>query len=116
MQDLLSRLKSLRRPRLLVRTARIGAATYSRSRDLSRIMDYGKPPRPAAAIVWLLDSESEINQQRLSRDSSYSLICHVEILVALVGEAALLAPPNTRPQAQGSIAAGAETDQNENGR
>ncbi|MFT6459531.1 DUF6477 family protein [Pseudophaeobacter arcticus] len=93
MQDLLSRLKTLHRPRLLVRTARIGAGNYSRERDLRRILGTEKPARPAAAIMRLLDLEHEVNQQRLSGDAGYAISRHVEILIALLGEAEYLAPP-----------------------
>ncbi|MEP4038622.1 DUF6477 family protein [Pseudophaeobacter sp.] len=76
-----------------MRTARIGASSYSRDRDLRRILGYGKPPRPAAAILRLLDYEHEVNQQRLSGDADYVITRHVEILIALVGEAEYLAAP-----------------------
>ena len=92
MQDLLSRLKTLHRPRLLVRTARIGASTYRRDRDLRRIFGYALPPRPASAVLRLMEFEHEVNQQRLGRDAGYLISRHVEILTALVAEAALLTP------------------------
>lgn len=99
MQDLLSRLKTLHRPRLLVRTARIGAAHYSRDRDLCRILGYGHLPRPAVAILRLLDLEQEVNQQRLNGDAGYAITRHVEILIALTGEAAYLVRPEHEDRA-----------------
>ncbi|OIQ37397.1 MAG: hypothetical protein BM558_13005 [Roseobacter sp. MedPE-SW] len=100
MQDLLSRLNTLHRPRLLVRTARIGAASYSRDRDLRRILGYGQAPRPAVAILRLLDLEHEVNQQRLNGDAGYAITHHVEILIALTGEAAYLVRPDGEDTAQ----------------
>jgi len=100
MQDLLSRLKNLHRPRLLVRTARIGASSYSRDRDLRRIFGYAKPPRSAAAILRLLDYEHELNQQRLGGDAGYTITRHVELLIALVAEAEYLATSPRRDISQ----------------
>ncbi|MEP2718601.1 DUF6477 family protein [Pseudophaeobacter sp.] len=93
MQDVLSRLRSLHRPRLLVRTARIGANGYSRDRDLQRILSYGSPPRPAVAIIRLMELEEEINRQRLSGDAGYTIPRHVDVLTALMGEADYLGRP-----------------------
>jgi hypothetical protein len=90
MQDLQSRLTNLKRPRLLVRAARIGASNYSRERDLRRVLGFFRPPRTAAAIMKLLDFEYEVNQQRLGKDSGYTLTRHVEILIAIVAEATIM--------------------------
>ncbi|APG46883.1 DUF6477 family protein [Phaeobacter porticola] len=87
MQDIFGHLAALHRPRLLVRTARIGARDYSRRRDLKRVLGYGALPKPAAAIMRLLDMERGHNQQREDGDAGYSLTHHVDVLIALVGEA-----------------------------
>jgi hypothetical protein len=97
MQDVMSRLKTLHRPRLLVRTARIGATCYSRQRDLRRILGFGSDPKPAAAIIRLLELEQEVNLQRLRGDAGYILTRHIEILIALMGEADILSA-SLRPQ------------------
>ncbi|WP_241525600.1 DUF6477 family protein [Pseudophaeobacter leonis] len=91
MQDVMSRLKTLHRPRLLVRTARIGAAAYSRQRDLRRILGFGADRKPTATILRLLELEQEVNLQRLTGDAGYILTRHIEILIALMGEANILA-------------------------
>lgn len=98
MLDIMSRLSSLHRPRLLVRTARMEAANYCRKRDLSRILGYGSLPKPAAAIMRLLDLEHEINQRRLSGDAGYMITTHIETLIALMGEANYLAPGSSQNQ------------------
>ncbi|MDE4174517.1 DUF6477 family protein [Phaeobacter sp. PT47_59] len=90
MQDVLSRLAALRRPRLLVRTARIGASTYARSQSLHRLLGYGSLPNSTAAILKLLDLEYDLNDRRLSGDAAYTMARHIDVLIALMGEANLL--------------------------
>lgn len=92
MLNVMGRLTSLNRPRLLVRTARMEVANYSRKRDLRRILGYDTLPKPAAAIMRLLDLEQEINQRRLTRDAGYMITDHIDILIALMGEADYLTP------------------------
>ena len=90
MQDLLSMMASLRRPRLLVRAARCGAAEYRRDRHLQRLLGYGALPRPAIALMRLMDIERELDHQRRSDDTAYSLVRHIDILIAMMGEAQLI--------------------------
>ena len=90
MQDILSMLSALRRPRLLMRAARIGAEDYRRSAHLPRLLGYGQLPRHGAALMRLIEIEGELNAQRVSDDSSYSLLRHIDILIAIVGEARIL--------------------------
>lgn len=90
MQDILSMLQALRRPPLLMRAARIGAEDYRRGTHLPRILGYGVLPRHGAALMRLIEIEGTLNAQRLSGNTSYSLIRHVDILIAMVGEARVL--------------------------
>lgn len=90
MQDALSRLAALHRPRLLVRTARIGAAAYLRDKSLHRLLGYGSRPSPSAAILKLLDMEYELNNSRLLHEATYDMHRHIDVLIALMGEANLL--------------------------
>ncbi len=90
MQDLLSMLTSLRRPRLLVRAARCGAAEYRRDRHLLRLLGYGGLPRPAPALMKLMDIERELDDLRRSGDTAYSLTRHIDVLIAMMGEAQLI--------------------------
>ncbi|AUQ62493.1 DUF6477 family protein [Phaeobacter inhibens] len=96
MQDIFGHLAALRRPRLLVRTARIGARDYSRRRDLKRVLGYGTLPKPAAAVMRLLDLERDHNRRRETGDAGYSLTRHVDVLIALMGEAEGLRRPNLK--------------------
>ncbi len=90
MQDVLSMLHALRRPTLLMRAARIGAEDYSRATHLPRLLGYGVLPRHGAALMRLMEIEATMNDQRRNGDTSYSLVKHVDILIAMVGEARVL--------------------------
>lgn len=90
MKDMLSLLTSLRRPRLLIRAARAGVPEYQRDQHLKRHLGYGPLPRSGAALMRLIEMESELNRLRRSSDAAYSLVKHVDILIAMMGEARLL--------------------------
>lgn len=90
MQDLLSQLAQIRRPRLLIRAARIGTQGYRRETRLPRILGYGMLPRTGPALIKLIARESELNEQRNQGDAGYSIATHVEVLTAIMGESALL--------------------------
>ena len=90
MQDLLTRLSRLRRPRLLIRASRIAAQEYRREARLPRLLGYGVLPRTGAALIKLLALEEELNLQRTSGDAAYSVATHVEVLTAVMGESQLL--------------------------
>lgn len=97
MQDLLTMVAKLRRPRLLVRAARCGAAEYRRDRHLQRILGYGSLPRSAPALMRLMDMETELDDLRRANDTAYSLIRHIDVLIALMGEAQLIRTAQTGP-------------------
>ncbi len=90
MQDLLTQLTTLRRPRLLIRAARIGAQSYRRDTRLPRLLGYGVSMRNGPALLALMALEAEMNDKRKSGDASYSVAAHVDILTAVMGEAQLL--------------------------
>ncbi len=90
MQDILSMLNALHRPRLLMRAARIGAEDYRRAAHLPRLLGYGNLPRHGVALLRLMEIEATLNAQRLEDDSAYSLLRHVDVLIAIVGEARIL--------------------------
>lgn len=90
MQDLLTMLSGLNRPRLLVRAARSGASDYRRDRHLQRILGYGALPRPAPALMKLMDLEADLDDLRRAGDHAYSLVQHLDVLIAMMGEARLL--------------------------
>ena len=98
MQDIHSLLAAMHRPRLLMRAARIGAQDYRRAGHLPRLLGYGTLPRHGPALMRLIDIEGELERQRASNEASYSLISHVDVLIAILGEARALRDAQTTPQ------------------
>ena len=90
MQDLLSMLNALHRPRLMMRAARIGAEQYRRATHLPRLLGYGVFPGPGSALIKLMEIEAELESARKASDATYSLTQHVEVLIAMVAEARVL--------------------------
>jgi hypothetical protein len=90
MQDIISRLNALHRPHLLMRAARIGAEHYRRTTHLRRLLNCSSLPRSGPALMHLIDIEAELNAQRKMADAGYSLIRHVEVIIAMIGEARVL--------------------------
>lgn len=90
MNEPLSLLSSLRRPRLLIRTARIGAQEYCRTRHLQRLLGYGAVPGPSAALLRLIEIERDLDDRRREDAAGYSLMRHLDVLIAMMGEAQLL--------------------------
>lgn len=98
MIDLATLLSSRRRPRLLVRAARIGARDYRRDIHLPRLLGYGSQPAPAPALIRLLEIEEEHDDRRRDNDAGYSLTRHLDVLIAIMGEAQLLDAQRARAE------------------
>lgn len=90
MTDLIATIAALRRPGLLIRTAKNGLTDYNRTRDLRRLCATADTPAPEAAIRRLLQEEDRIETSRRSGDASYSMSRHIELLIAMMCEAAIL--------------------------
>lgn len=90
MQDILSMLNALHRPSLMMRAARIGAQEYRRATHLPRLLGYGVLPRHGAALLKLMEIEAGLEDQRTASDASYSLIRHIDVMIAMVAEARIL--------------------------
>ena len=88
MTDFRSLLAELRRPQLLIRAARCGLVDYRRDRDLRRILH--AQPAPDRALHRLLGEEERMEAIRQSGEASYSVVQHIEILIALMAEVRLL--------------------------
>lgn len=95
MSDISTLLANLRRPRLLIRAARHGIQDYRRDRDLRRLINAATPPTPQAAFARLYDAEEQAEETRRNGDAGYSITRHVDLLIAMLGEARLLRPQNT---------------------
>ena len=90
MTDLLSRLAQLRRPDILIRTARIGVQEYRRDVHLRRILGKSALPRSGPALMTLIDLEADVNAQRCTDEACYRITKHIDLLIAMMGEAHLL--------------------------
>lgn len=99
MQDILTMLNTLKRPTLLMRAARHGAEDYRRTVHLPRLLGYGQTPRHGRALMQLMEIEAMLNAQRTDEDSSYSLLRHVDVLIAIVGEARIMRAAQTEAAA-----------------
>lgn len=78
------------RPRLLLAAARHGMVQYRRDRDLPRLL--GRVPLPAPAAAELAELEAAAEAARRAGSPLWSSIRHVDLLIALLSERALLAP------------------------
>ena len=96
MLDISARIAQLRRPSLLIKTARFGLDEYTRDVHLRRILKTDSIPRPAPAVMQLLDVESAINTARIEKQATYSVARHVDVMIALMAEAQILRA-TTRP-------------------
>jgi len=90
MTDLLTLLDRRRRPPLLIRAARIGVTDYRRETALRRHLNGARPPGHDAALGALMEIEEEQEQARRTRAAGYSPARHVDVLIAVMGEARLL--------------------------
>lgn len=87
MHDILGTLRALRRPPLLIRAARIGLQDYRREVHLRRLLRDGPLPQSATALIRLLETEAALDEERRLANSAYSPARHVEVLIAMMGEA-----------------------------
>jgi len=87
MLDIRSRLDQLKRPRLLVRAARHGVDDYRRTRHLAKVLGVEDVPGHGEALMHLFDIEAELNSDRIKRNGNYNAARHVDVLIALSGEA-----------------------------
>lgn len=90
MQDILTTLDALKRPSLLIRAARIGMTDYRREVHLRRYLGEARLPRSGEALLRLMELESELDERRRSQAAGYSPVRHVDILIAMMGEARIL--------------------------
>lgn len=96
MTDLLDLIAALRRPRLLIRAARFGQPDYNRRRDLKRLIATTAPPSPETALRALFEEEDRLETARREGAATYSLMRHIDVLIAMMAEARLLPRPTLR--------------------
>lgn len=100
MHHLLDKLNGINRPRLLIQAARIGAATYRRELHLRRLFGPAPIPHSSESLSRLLEMETSMNRRRKLCDAGYSAADHVDLLIALMGEARIVRaayPPRIEP-------------------
>ncbi len=90
MLDINTRLATLTRPTLLARAARFGVDDYRRNTHLARIFQSEDLPRHAEALMRLFEIEAEMEDARQEKSGSYRPARHVELLIAIAGEARLM--------------------------
>lgn len=94
----LTHLRTTHRPRLLLRTARLGLADYLRERDLKRVLRLPAPPPPGmGSLEQLFALEAQMERLRTRPISetgeAWRAARHVEVLIALLAEARLVLDP-----------------------
>jgi hypothetical protein len=101
MEDVLTMISRLKRPSLLVRTARHGLQDYNRIVHLRRLLKTEALPGPSQAIVRLIELEAVVDQLRVAKRAEYSVARHIEMIVAMMCEARILKASNaSRERAQ----------------
>lgn len=94
MEDVLTLISRLKRPALLVRTARHGIADFNRIVHLRRSLKTETLPSPGQAIIKLMELEAVLDAQRLAQRAEYSIARHIELLVAIMCEVNILKASN----------------------
>lgn len=88
MTDFQALLAQMQRPRLLIHAARFGMQDYRRERDLRRL---GAPTGSAEqSVSKLFQDEALLEQTRCAGDVAYSVVRHIDVLIALMAEVRLL--------------------------
>ncbi|WP_202909495.1 DUF6477 family protein [Alkalilacustris brevis] len=99
-----NKIAKLRRPKLLIRAARFGLAEYRRTQVLQRLhltsAANGQTPLQDEIVARLFEMEAHSEAQRQSGDPAYRVARHVELMIALMAEASLLAAPEDRTTRQ----------------
>jgi hypothetical protein len=90
MLDILGVIGQLTRPALLVRTARFGVDDYRRCLHLKRLLRCEALPRSGEALLRLIEVEAVLNEKRIAEQADYSIARHIDVLIAIMGEARLL--------------------------
>ncbi len=90
MTDILTMLAGLKRPKTLIRAARIGMRDYRRETALRRLLGFNHPTETTPIVFALMEIEADMNDNREANTASYSPMRHVEVMIALMSEADIL--------------------------
>lgn len=88
MSDIMITISALKRPKLLVQAAKLGASNYKRARDLRSAL--GAEPTKRQTLGALIAAEDMMETVRLSGNGAYSAERHIRVLTALIAEARVL--------------------------
>jgi len=97
MQDALTILHKLRRPKMLMRAAQIGVAEYKRVAHLPRLLGYGRMPKQSEAILKLIEIEKNLKALRKAGGIRRQSARHIDVMIAIVGEARDLRASQPKP-------------------
>ncbi len=86
MQNNSARPAAIRRPKILVNTARACARQYRRGRVVARLVPSAQQANRTAVIQALQQAEAEANAARKQGDITYSVRQHIDLLAALIAE------------------------------
>lgn len=95
MKDIIGQVMDLKRPNMLVQAARFGVDDYKRDRHLRRCLGKENLPSPGQALIALLDLEKQINRERETKANDYQAPKHIDVLTAIMAEAALFRATTT---------------------
>lgn len=89
--------KSAIRPKILLKAARIGLKTYSRNRDLKRLIRAQLLPKPGHAMNRLANFECTLEEARETGNAAYDMMLHIQVMTALLQEIYLLPKTGQKP-------------------
>lgn len=90
-------LSQLSRPEILLRAAEIGLGTYTRNKDLKRLLKCRFPPESGQAVRRLLVHETLLEKARKTGNAAYDMKVHIQVMTALLQEIYLLAKTGQKP-------------------
>ncbi len=90
-------LSRLNRPKILLRAAKIGLGTYSRNKDLQRLLKRTYTPKPPQAFRLLIAHETTLEKARITGNAAYDMKRHIQVMTALLQEANLLPKTGRKP-------------------
>ncbi len=87
LEDVLSKII---RPKILMNAAKIRLKTYSRNKDLKRLIGCTELPKPRQALARLMQYENKLETARKKGTANYDMNLHIHIMTAVLQELYLL--------------------------